>query len=157
MEMERNESTQYKVDDLGVIVKEKSRKNYPKHVKNSLMVREFITTFGQHISDTPAIQPRKIAWLRLKLILEEVMELMAAMWKRDLVGIADALADILYVVHGMAIAYGIDLDACFREVHSSNMSKLGNDGKPVYRKDGKVSKGPAYRKPDLRKVMGING
>jgi predicted HAD superfamily Cof-like phosphohydrolase len=89
----------------------------------------------------------------LKLIREEVSELEEANSFSDLVEVADALTDILYVVYGMAHAYGIPIDECFEEVHRSNMSKLGEDGKPVYREDGKVIKGPNYSKPDLKKVL----
>lgn len=126
-----------------------------RYIKNSKMVAEFMRTFGQPIADAPAFPPRRVAWMRLKLILEEVWELIVAMARRDMVGIADAITDILVVVYGMGITYGIDVDACFREVMRSNMSKMGADGKPVYRADGKVTKGENYQPPDLRKVMGL--
>jgi len=91
--------------------------------------------------------------LRLKLILEEYDELDAANADRDLVAVADALSDILYVVYGAAHAYGIPIDECFDEVHNSNMSKLGKDGKPIYREDGKILKGPYFYEPDLKGIM----
>ena len=99
---------------------------------------------------------RKTAMLRLKLILEEYEELETAVEEQHLVGIADALTDILYVTYGAGHAFGINLDECFEEVHESNMSKLGPDGNPIYRDDGKVMKGPDYRKPDLRKILKCN-
>ena len=99
---------------------------------------------------------RKTAMLRLKLILEEYEELETAVEEHHLVGIADALTDILYVTYGAGHAFGINLDECFEEVHESNMSKLGPDGKPIYRDDGKVMKGPDYREPDLRKIIKCN-
>ena len=91
--------------------------------------------------------------MRLELIAEELGELEEAIANKDLVGIADALTDILYVTYGAGHAFGLDLDACFREVQRSNMSKLGEDGKPIYREDGKVLKGPNYSEPDLKKTL----
>ena len=117
------------------------------------LVEEFMTTFGQDVEKVASMPDRKTAMLRLKLILEEYEELETAVEEQHLVGIADALTDILYVTYGAGHAFGIDLDECFEEVHESNMSKLGPDGKPIYRDDGKVMKGPDYRKPDLRKVL----
>ena len=119
-------------------------------------VEEFMIAFGQNVEDTPALPDRKTAMLRLKLILEEYEELETAVEEQHLVGIADALTDILYVTYGAGHAFGINLDECFEEVHESNMSKLGPDGKPIYREDGKVMKGPDYREPDLRKVLKCN-
>mgnify|MGYP000311711871 CR=1 FL=1 len=91
--------------------------------------------------------------LRVDLIEEELDELKEAIANDDLVEVADALADLLYVVYGAGAAFGINLDACFHEVHSSNMSKLGEDGKPIYREDGKVMKGPNFREPALRDIL----
>ena len=117
------------------------------------MVEDFMTAFGQDVEKGASMPDRKTAMLRLKLILEEYEELETAVEEQHLVGIADALTDILYVTYGAGHAFGINLDECFEEVHESNMSKLGPDGKPIYRDDGKVMKGPDYRKPDLRKVL----
>ena len=117
------------------------------------LVEEFMTAFGQDVEKVASMPDRKTAMLRLKLILEEYEELETAVEEHHLVGIADALTDILYVTYGAGHAFGIDLDECFKEVHESNMSKLGPDGKPIYRDDGKVMKGPDYREPDLRKVL----
>ena len=124
-------------------------------VKNSRMVAKFMQLYSQELPRKPKIPCGKTARMRIKLIIEEVWELSWAMWKGDLVGIADALCDLLYVVYGMALAYGIPIDKCFREVHRSNLSKLGADGKPIYRADGKVIKPEGWQAPDLRKVMGI--
>ena len=120
------------------------------------LVEEFMTAFGQDVEKVASMPDRKTAMLRLKLILEEYEELETAVEEHHLVGIADALTDILYVTYGAGHAFGIDLDECFEEVHESNMSKLGPDGKPIYREDGKVMKGPDYRKPDLRKILKCN-
>lgn len=120
---------------------------------NFEMVREFHEKFGCPISVSPELPSRETRELRLSLIKEEVEELHEGETKDDIVAVADALTDILYVVYGMGHVYGIDLDGCFREVHRSNMSKLGSDGCPVYREDGKVLKGPFYSKPDLRSVL----
>ena len=120
------------------------------------LVEEFMTAFDQDVQKKASMPDRKTAMLRLKLILEEYEELETAVEEQHLVGIADALTDILYVTYGAGHAFGIDLDECFEEVHESNMSKLGPDGKPIYRDDGKVMKGPDYREPDLRKVLKCN-
>lgn len=124
---------------------------------NFQMVREFHEKFDHPISSTPKIPDENLITLRVDLIEEELEELIEAHAledkKKRIVDIADALTDLLYVVYGAGLVYGIDLDACFKEVHESNMSKLGEDGKPVKRADGKVLKGPNYRKPDLSKVL----
>ena len=120
------------------------------------LVEEFMTAFGQDVEKVASMPDRKTAMLRLKLILEEYEELETAVEEHHLVGIADALTDILYVTYGAGHAFGINLDECFKEVHESNMSKLGPDGKPIYRDDGKVMKGPDYREPDLRKILKCN-
>ena len=109
--------------------------------------------FGQDVYDHPSIRDEKTQELRYELIREELEELRDALDKNDLVEVADALTDILYVVYGAGHAFGIDLDACYREVHRSNMSKLGADGKPLRREDGKVLKGPNYSPPDLSKII----
>ena len=107
--------------------------------------------FGQDVETTPIWSG--VSELRYDLIKEEVDELREALDNRDLVGVADALTDILYVTYGAGHSFGIDLDKCFEEVQSSNMSKLGEDGKPIYREDGKVLKGPTYFPPNLKKVI----
>jgi predicted HAD superfamily Cof-like phosphohydrolase len=110
-------------------------------------------TFGQEVKDNPSFSTDKINKLRLDLIKEELSELTEAMNNKDLLEVADALTDILYVTYGAGHAFGIDLDKCFEEVQNSNMSKLGNDGKPIYNDNGKVMKGPNYFKPDLKKIL----
>lgn len=109
--------------------------------------------FGQATPDIPAFPDPATVELRVELIEEELEELTHAIAMKDLVGVADALTDILYVTYGAGIAFGLDLNECFYEVHSSNMSKLGEDGKPIYREDGKVLKGPRYRPPNLESVI----
>ena len=123
-------------------------------VTNFEKVMHFMNTFGQEVKKTPAWPEPEIKHLRVDLIEEELNELKEAIAKNSLVGIADALTDIPYVTYGAGAAFGINLDVCFQEVHGSNMSKLGKDGKPIYREDGKVMKGPNYREPDLESVLG---
>lgn len=120
----------------------------------SAQVREFHHSFGLPVRAVPtgSVGDRQAA-LRQSLIAEEVGELADAVTAHDLVAIADALADIVYVAYGTAHTYGIDLDRVLDEVHSSNMSKLGADGRPVYREDGKVLKGPGFRPPDIAAVL----
>ena len=120
---------------------------------NAERVKEFMEAFGQEVKESPELADHKTATLRLKLILEEYEELEEAQNEEDLVAIADALSDILYVVYGAAHAFGIPIDDCFEEVHNSNMSKLGADGKPIFRADGKVLKGPDFYEPDLKGVL----
>jgi len=122
---------------------------------NFELVEDFMLAFGQRVATTPQLVDRAVAELRVSLIEEELDELREAVADNDLVGIADALTDILYVTYGAGLAYGIDLDECFLEVHESNMSKLGEDGKPIYREDGKVLKGPNYFEPDLGAVLDV--
>ena len=110
-------------------------------------------TFGQEVKDKPSFSTDKINKLRLDLIKEELSELTEAMNNKDLLEVADALTDILYVTYGAGHAFGINLDKCFEEVQNSNMSKLGSDGKPIYNDKGKVMKGPNYFKPDLSKFV----
>jgi len=116
---------------------------------NFELAGDFMNSFGQEVLTEPTLPSPELAKLRLELIREEFEELTVATNAMDMIEIADALTDILYVVYGAGHAFGIDLDACYREVHSSNMSKLGADGKPIYREDGKVMKGPNFRAPDL--------
>ena len=113
----------------------------------------FMTTFGQEVKKKPGLSSDKINTLRINLIEEELNEFKEAIAKKDLKEVADALTDILYVTYGAGHAFGINLDACFEEVQNSNMSKLGNDGKPIYNDQGKVMKGPNYFKPDLSKFI----
>ena len=110
-------------------------------------------TFGQEVKTQPSFSSEKINNLRYNLIKEELDELKKAMDNKDLLEVADALTDILYVTYGAGIAFGIDLDKCFDQVQKSNMSKLGKDGKPIYNQAGKVMKGPNYFKPDLSKFV----
>ena len=116
-------------------------------------VGTFMKTFGQEVKDSASFSTEKINELRLNLIKEELDELIDVMNKRDLVEVADALTDILYVTYGAGHAFGINLDKCFAEVQNSNMSKLDNNGKPIYNDNGKVMKGPNYFKPDLKKYI----
>ena len=116
-------------------------------------VKQFMQTFGQEVKTNPSFSDEKTNQLRLDLITEELEELKNAMKTKDLLEVADALTDILYVTYGAGHAFGIDLDKCFDEVQNSNMSKLGSDGKPIYNESGKVMKGPDYFKPDLSKFI----
>ena len=113
----------------------------------------FMKTFGQEVKTKSSFSTDKINKLRIDLIKEELDELNEAMKNKDLLEVADALTDILYVTYGAGHAFGIDLDKCFDEVQNSNMSKLDNNGKPIYNNDGKVIKGPNYFKPDLSKFI----
>lgn len=124
-----------------------------KKLTNFESVGVFMHSFGQTVKTKPELPSEEVQKLRYELINEELTELLDGMNNKDIVEIADALTDLLYVVYGAGHAYGIDLDKCFGEVHRSNMSKLGADGKPVYREDGKVMKGPAYSPPDLEKIL----
>ena len=116
-------------------------------------VKTFMETFGQEVKTKPSFSSDKINTLRYDLIKEELEELKIAMENKDLLEVADALTDILYVTYGAGHAFGIDLDKCFEEVQNSNMSKLGEDGKPIYNDAGKVMKGSKYFKPDLTKFI----
>ena len=113
----------------------------------------FMKTFGQDVKNKPSFSTDKINKLRIDLIKEELDELTEAMENKDLLEVADALTDILYVTYGAGHAFGIDLDKCFDEVQNSNMSKLDEDGKPIYNESGKVMKGPNYFRPDLSKFV----
>ena len=116
-------------------------------------VKKFMQTFGQDVKTKASFSDEKTNQLRLDLISEELEELKNAMASKDLLEVADALTDILYVTYGAGHAFGINLDKCFDEVQNSNMSKLGSDGKPIYNESGKVMKGPDYFKPDLSKFL----
>ena len=116
-------------------------------------VKNFMQTFGQEVKNKPSFSSEKINNLRYDLIKEELEELKEALDKKDLIEVADALTDILYVTYGAGHAFGINLNNCFEEVQQSNMSKLDNEGKPIYNEAGKVMKGPKYFKPDLSKFI----
>ena len=122
-------------------------------MSNFSKVGVFMKTFGQEVKDKPSFSTDKINRLRLDLIKEELNELTEAMNNKDLLEVADALTDILYVTYGAGHAFGINLDKCFEEVQNSNMSKLDDKGKPIYNEHGKVMKGPNYFKPDLTKFI----
>jgi len=122
-------------------------------MSNFNKVGTFMKTFGQEVKTKPSFGSDKINKLRIDLIKEELDELQEAMKNNDLLEVADALTDILYVTYGAGHAFGIDLDKCFDEVQNSNMSKLGENGEPIYNESGKVMKGPKYFKPDLSKFV----
>jgi len=116
-------------------------------------VKIFMETFGQIVRTKPQFPDDKTTQLRFNLIKEELNELELAIKAKDLKEIADALTDILYVTYGAGYAYGINLDKCFKEVQRANMSKLGDDGKPIYNEKGKVMKGPNYLEPNLKQFV----
>ena len=122
-------------------------------MSNFNKVKTFMETFGQEVKTKPSFSTDKINSLRYDLIKEELEELKVAMENKDLLEVADALTDILYVTYGAGHAFGINLDRCFEEVQNSNMSKLGEDNKPIYNDSGKVMKGPKYFKPNLTKFI----
>ena len=122
-------------------------------MSNFNKVGTFMKTFGQEVKSKPSFSTDKINKLRIDLIKEELDELQEAMKNNDLLEVADALTDILYVTYGAGHAFGIDLDKCFDEVQNSNMSKLGENGEPIYNESGKVMKGPNYFKPNLSKFV----
>tara|TARA_B110000444_G_C18407492_1_gene396480 strand:- start:147 stop:518 length:372 start_codon:yes stop_codon:yes gene_type:complete len=122
-------------------------------MSNFQSVKKFMQIFGQEVKNKAKFPNDKIVKLRYELIREELEELNQAIIDKDIKEVADALTDILYVTYGAGTAFGINLDKCFDEVHQSNMSKLGSDGKPIYNEIGKVMKGPNYFKPDLNKFL----
>ena len=122
-------------------------------MSNFTDVKTFMETFGQMVRTKPQFPEEKTMQLRYDLIKEELNELEQAMKAKDLKEVADALTDILYVTYGAGYAYGINLDKCFKEVQRANMSKLGNDGKPIYNEKGKVMKGPNYSEPNLKQFV----
>ena len=122
-------------------------------MSNFEKVGTFMKTFGQEVKTKPSFSTNKINKLRIDLIKEELEELTEAMDNKDLLEVADALTDILYVTYGAGHAFGVDLDKCFNEVQNSNMSKLDKNGEPIYNESGKVMKGPNYFKPDLSKFV----
>ena len=122
-------------------------------ITNFEKVGLFMKTFGQEVKTEAGLSTNKINSLRISLIKEELEELKKAISDNNIVEIADALTDILYVTYGAGHAFGVNLDKCFNEVQESNMSKLGEDEKPIYNEQGKVLKGPNYFKPDLSKFL----
>jgi len=122
-------------------------------MSNFLKVKNFMETFGQEVKTQSSFPNKKTVNLRYNLIKEELDELKEAIEQNDILEVADALTDILYVTYGAGHAFGIDLDNCFDEVQKSNMSKLDNNGKPIYNESGKVMKGPDYFKPNLKKFL----
>ena len=122
-------------------------------MNNFQKVKKFMQTFAQEVKNETEFPSEKIIQLRYELIKEELEELNQAIKDRDMKEVADALTDILYVTYGAGHALGIDLDKCFQEVQNSNMSKLNEDGKPIYNESGKIMKGPKYFKPNLNKFI----
>mgnify|MGYP001244216460 CR=1 FL=1 len=122
-------------------------------MSNFSSVKKFMETFGQEIKNKAEFPSEKIQYLRVSLIDEELSELKEAIENKDIKEVADALTDILYVTYGAGHAFGIDLDKCFNEVQRSNMSKLDENGKPIFNEQGKVLKGPNYFKPNLEKFI----
>jgi predicted HAD superfamily Cof-like phosphohydrolase len=120
---------------------------------NANKVKLFMESFGQEVKSKPEFPSDDTVKLRIELISEELQELVDACKAGDIIEVADALTDILYVTYGAAHSFGVPIDECFREVQRSNMSKLGEDGKPIYREDGKVMKGPNYSVPNLKNVL----
>jgi len=116
-------------------------------------VKIFMKIYGQEVKTKSSFPNKKIVQLRYDLIKEELDELSVAIKEKDIIEVADALTDLLYVVYGAGHAFGIDLDKCFGEVQRSNMSKLDTDGKPIYNENGKVMKGPNYSKPNLKQFL----
>ena len=122
-------------------------------MSNFSKVGTFMKTFGQEVKNKAELGDEKLNQLRISLINEELDELKTAIKDNNILEVADALTDILYVTYGAGHAFGINLDECFQEVQNSNMSKLGSDGKPIYNEKGKVMKGPGYFKPDLGRFV----
>ena len=122
-------------------------------MSNFEKVKTFMTTYGQEVKESASFPDENIIKLRLKLIKEELEELEQALNDKNLLEVADALTDILYVTYGAGHSFGINLDSCFEEVQRSNMSKLDKDGKPIYNEYGKVMKGPNFSKPNLKQFI----
>ena len=122
-------------------------------MSNFEKVKTFMTTYGQEVKKSASFPDENITKLRLKLIKEELEELEQALNDKNLLEVADALTDILYVTYGAGHSFGINLDACFEEVQRSNMSKLDENGKPIYNEYGKVMKGPNFSKPNLKQFI----
>ena len=130
-----------------------SIESYRSKMSNFEKVKIFMETFGQEVKNKPSFSSDKINTLRYNLIKEELSELKLALDNKDLLEVADALTDILYVTYGAGHAFGINLDKCFEEIQNSNMSKLDINGRPIFNESGKVMKGPKYFKPDLSKFI----
>jgi len=125
-------------------------------MSNFNKVKTFMNTYGQDVKEKAEFPENKIVQLRIDLIEEELNELKEAIKNNDIVEVADALTDILYVTYGAGHSFGVNLDECFDEVQRSNMSKLGEDGKPIYNENGKVMKGPNYFAPNLKKIVNLD-
>ena len=125
-------------------------------MSNFNKVKAFMNTYGQDVNEKASFPKDAIVQLRVDLIEEELNELKEAIKNNDIVEVADALTDILYVTYGAGHSFGVDLDKCFDEVQRSNMSKLGEDGNPIYNDSGKVMKGPNYSAPDLKKIIELD-
>ena len=125
-------------------------------MSNFNKVKTFMNTYGQDVKEKAEFPENKIVQLRIDLIEEELNELKEAIKNKDIVEVADALTDILYVTYGAGHSFGVNLDECFDEVQRSNMSKLGEDGKPIYNDSGKVMKGPSYFAPNLKKIVNLD-
>ena len=125
-------------------------------MSNFNKVKTFMNTYGQDVKEKADFPENKIVKLRIDLIEEELNELKEAIKNKDIVEVADALTDILYVTYGAGHSFGVNLDECFDEVQRSNMSKLGEDGKPIYNDSGKVMKGPNYFAPNLKKIVNLD-
>ena len=125
-------------------------------MSNFNKVKAFMNTYGQDVNEKASFPEDTIVQLRVDLIEEELNELKEAIKNNDLVEVADALTDILYVTYGAGHSFGVDLDKCFDEVQRSNMSKLGEDGNPIYNESGKVMKGPNYSAQDLKKIIELD-
>ena len=125
-------------------------------MSNFNKVKTFMNTYGQDVKEKAEFPENKIVELRIDLIEEELNELKEAIKNKDIVEVADALTDILYVTYGAGHSFGVNLDECFDEVQKSNMSKLGEDGKPIYNDSGKVMKGPNYFAPNLKKIVNLD-
>ena len=125
-------------------------------MSNFNKVKAFMNTYGQDVNEKASFPEDAVVQLRVDLIEEELHELKEAIKNNDLVEVADALTDILYVTYGAGHSFGVDLDRCFDEVQRSNMSKLGEDGNPIYNDSGKVMKGPNYSAPDLKKIIELD-
>ena len=125
-------------------------------MSNFNKVKAFMNTYGQDIKEKASFPEDSIVQLRVDLIEEELNELKEAIKNNDIVEVADALTDILYVTYGAGHSFGVNLDKCFDEVQRSNMSKLGEDGNPIYNDSGKVMKGPSYSPPDLKKIIKLD-
>ena len=125
-------------------------------MSNFNKVKAFMNTYGQDVKEKAEFPENNIVQLRIDLIEEELNELKEAIKNKDIVEVADALTDILYVTYGAGHSFGVNLDECFDEVQRSNMSKLGEDGKPIYNDSGKVMKGPNYFAPNLKKIVNLD-